>query len=474
MRAPAHLALAAVLATGLTGAAQETKPAHRLQARVNSRVELLSLIFRLAGNPEYNQPNAKSPYADEIDAHFGKFRDHAVIRLARELREQHGVSYDAVMSLAVHLEDTRSLKTKLPLEPRPPRLDERWPPEQTGQFLELARGFVQETGFNEFFEQHRQQYDTAAARLTRKLGERDYVAWFDRFFGARPRARFGVILSLLNGPCNYGTGVRYPDGREDIIPIIGAGKFDGDGVPVFGDADVSTIAHEFCHSYTNPCVDQHAEELRPAAERIFQHCERAMRDQAYGNWKTMMYESLVRVCVVRYMQATAGEKAAGDEVRENEQRGFRWIGKLAELLGEYETQRARYATFDAFMPRVVEFFNDYAKEYEESAARAPKVVRMIPPNGATDVDPGRTEIKVFFDRPMTDKSWSVVGGGPHYPESAGDVSYDAEHKVFTMPVHLKPGWSYQFWLNRGKFNSFRSADGVELESVEVNFRTRGE
>jgi hypothetical protein len=475
MRVRTHLIPAAILIVGgLTAAAQEKKPAHELEARVDARVELLSLIFRLAGSPEYNQPNAKSPYTDEVDAQFGKFRDHAVVRLARELRAQHGVVADAVMSMAVHLEDTQGLKPKLPLAPRPARLDERWPTKQAGEFLEQARSFVKEAGFNEFVGQHRQQYDVAAERLTRKLAERDYVGWFEKFFGARPGARFHVILSLLNGPCNYGVGVRYPDDREEITPIIGASKFDDNGVPVFSDADVSTIAHEFCHSYTNPFVDKYAKQLAPASESLFKHCESTMREQAYGTWKTMMYESLVRACVVRYVKAAEGKKAADDEARSNEKRGFRWTGKLAELLGEYETQRERYATFDAFMPRVVEFFNDYAKESGESAARAPKVVRMIPANGATDVDPALTEIKVFFDRPMTDKAWSVVGGGPHYPESAGDVSYDAEHKVFTMPVHLKAAWSYQFWLNHGKFNSFQSADGVELESVEVNFRTRGE
>ena len=38
-----------------------------IEVRVDPRVELLSLVFRLAGNPEYNMDNSASPYADEID-----------------------------------------------------------------------------------------------------------------------------------------------------------------------------------------------------------------------------------------------------------------------------------------------------------------------------------------------------------------------------------------------------------------------
>lgn len=446
----------------------------RLEARVDPRVELMSLIFRLAGNPEYNQPLAKSPYSDEVDAHFGKYRDHAVVVLARELRGKTGVSYDAVMSLAIHLDDTQSLKTRLPLEPWPARLDKRWPPDETGAFLEKARGFVQETGFNEFCEQHRKLYAASAERLTQKLNERNYVGWFDKYFGARPSAKFYVVVSLLNGPCNYGSGIQFPDGREEIVPVIGAEKFDSDGIPVFGDGNVSTIAHEFCHTYTNPFVDKYAKELQPAGERIFNGCAQKMRNMAYGSWQTMLRESLVRACVVRYLRTTDGEKAAQADAQDNHRRGFRWIGKLAETLGEYESQRERYATFDAFMPRVVEFFNEYAKEYEDVLARAPKVLRMIPPNGATDVDPNLTEIKVFFDRPMRDGSWSVVGGGPNYPETAGKCHYDEERKVFTLPVQLKPGWKYRFWLNRGEYSSFQSEDGVELQSVEVKFQTRSQ
>src|SRR5262249_1702982 len=42
---------------------------------VDPRVELLSIIFHLAGNPEYNQAQVRS-YADDVTTHFGPFKDH--------------------------------------------------------------------------------------------------------------------------------------------------------------------------------------------------------------------------------------------------------------------------------------------------------------------------------------------------------------------------------------------------------------
>ena len=50
------------------------------------------------------------------DCHFGPFREHAPVKLARELRQTDGVAYDAMMSLAIHTTDTETLRERVPLE----------------------------------------------------------------------------------------------------------------------------------------------------------------------------------------------------------------------------------------------------------------------------------------------------------------------------------------------------------------------
>ena len=112
MKTPLMLLLAAALAAlppNIRAAAAFSKADPSLQVKVDPRIELLSLIFRLAGNPEYSQARVQA-YAQDVDKHFGGFQDHAVVNLARELRRNDGVSYDAVMSLAVHLKDAESLE----------------------------------------------------------------------------------------------------------------------------------------------------------------------------------------------------------------------------------------------------------------------------------------------------------------------------------------------------------------------------
>jgi hypothetical protein len=96
-----------------------------IQVQVDPRVELVSLIFRLAGNPEYNQGKVES-YISDANERFGKFSEHKVVVLARKLRNTRGVSYDACMSLAVLMTDVNDPALRVPLEPWPESLDKRW------------------------------------------------------------------------------------------------------------------------------------------------------------------------------------------------------------------------------------------------------------------------------------------------------------------------------------------------------------
>lgn len=61
-----------------------------IDVRVDERVELFSILFRLAGNPEYNQGRVAS-YVADVEKHFGPHRDHAAVevptRLTREQEE---------------------------------------------------------------------------------------------------------------------------------------------------------------------------------------------------------------------------------------------------------------------------------------------------------------------------------------------------------------------------------------------------
>jgi hypothetical protein len=448
-----------------------------LRVVVDPRVELLSLIFRLAGNREYNMARVKS-YADDAEQQFGKLRDHAVVKLAQELRGTHGVSYDAVMSMAVHLTDAERLQLKLPLQPWPEGLDQRWTAPDVSNFLAAARQFVKDSSFQGFIEQHRPLYQTTVARMETLMEKEAHLEWFDAYFGPRSQAGFTVALGLLNGGGCYGPHFRASDGREELYCVLGVWQTDKQGLPEFTRDALGTVVHEFCHSYANPLIARHQAELGASGDALFEHVAQRMRSQAYGSGHTLLCESLVRACTVRYLRQYEGEEAARRAIQTEKRNGFLWMQEMSDLLGEYEAHRQQYSTLEDFSPRLVAFFAQAAKTLPktltDSAAKRPKVVSMIPANGAQDVDPGLTAIQVVFDRPMADKSWSLVGGGPHCPETGKGAHYDAQRKTWTVPVTLKPDWSYEFMLNSETYDAFRSEEGVPLEPVFVTFKTVGQ
>jgi hypothetical protein len=478
---------AAWLPAGSLLAAQK-KAATGIRVSVDSRVELMSIIFRLAGNREYGQGKVPS-YTQDVESHFGRFRDHAVVKLATKLRQTRGVSYDAVMGMAVHVTGALTLQEKVPFSPQPETLDPRWTPESAREFLTLARQFVADTQFQDFFDKHEPLYRVAVQRMQEVLDKHAHLDWFDRFFGPRQGADFHVVLGMLNGGSSYGARVTGADGQEELYSVIGVWMVDSGGQPTFAPAIASTVVHEFTHSYTNPLVDQFATQLQGPGEKLYGLVKKEMAGQAYGNWKTLMYESLNRACGLRYALATGGPAAMNRAAAYESSRSFYWVGELADVLGEYDTQPRKYKDLAEFFPRITAFFEEYARnadakigaikgknqeQVQQWRDKGPKIVSMVPANGAENVDPSLKAIVVTFDRPMRDKCWSVVtlGSQDEFPKGAGPVHYDAARKVFTMPVALQPDKEYHFGLNSERFHAFQSEEGIPLAPVEVRFKTR--
>jgi hypothetical protein len=332
-----------------------------IEVTVDPRVELISIIFRLAGNPEYNKGRLAS-YNKDIERHFRAYASHPVVKLASELRRTRGVSYDAPMSLAIHVSDANSLTERVPFDGQPAGLDGRWRVDEVREFLEKARQFAKETDFGGFFKAHKPLYEKTAAAAQYLLRDKANLEWFEDFFGARPGAGFRLVLGMANGPNNYGTRIELATG-EEFYCILGVWKLGmfGFGDPQFDTSMLDTIVHEFCHSYVNPLVYAHSSELEKAGMQMFPKVQKKMRRMAYGNWQTMMHESVVRACVVRYLLATMGPDEARKQVKREINNGFVWMEELSELLGQYEGERNVYATFESFFPNVIKFFNSNAE-----------------------------------------------------------------------------------------------------------------
>jgi hypothetical protein len=145
---------------------------------------------------------------------------------------------------------------------------------------------------------------------------------------------------MCNGTANFGPRVRPKAGRAELYAIVGVTDFDTNGIPTFDATLVPTIVHEFAHSFINPFVERHRQQFASAGERLFPHVAGLMEAQAYGNWESVLYESLVRGVVIRYLRANGNQQGASRQLAEEFGLGFVWIQDLDRLLQQYNPSPA--------------------------------------------------------------------------------------------------------------------------------------
>lgn len=460
------LLLALAVTSGLSG---QTAP---LSVAVDPRVEVLSVLARLAGFPEYNAKSAESPYSASVDRHFEAHRDHAAVKALRAMRKDFGVSYDAIPSLAFHVENTVTWSERLPFDAAPQRLDARWKPAPTREFLKLVKAFCVESKVDTWVSQSHSLWKTAEERLGARIATSKAPAWMATYFGLPLPTSCVVVPGLLCGPMNFGSGVKLADGTEEFRPVMGVWVFDDQGLPKFDGLGDDLFAHEICHSYANRLVDECAAELDPIGTMLFSLSEAAMRRQSYATPRILLYETLVRACVIQFVNESSGSKVASALAQRDVELGFLWVPALARSLAAFRSDRKTYPTLKEFMPRVAETLKTEATEIPVRQRKLPKLSSTNPANGSKDVDPAITLLTFTFDRPMMDGTWSVTGTKEEVPEIVGKPSYDADMRVLSIEVRLKPSTKYRIGLNDGSSAGFKAHDGTPLPRTVVTFTTR--
>jgi RNA polymerase sigma-70 factor (ECF subfamily) len=124
------------------------------------------------------------------------------------------------------------------------------------------------------------------------------------------------------------------------------------------------------------------------------------------------------------------------------------------------------------IPSAILFTTTGAGEDLKRKVQTPKIVALSPLNGAKDVSPNLTELRVTFNVPMSEGcSWT--GGGPQYPviPEGKKPSWTQDGKTCVLPVALKPETSYRLGLNSQNFKGFKTAGGIPLDPVIYTFRT---
>lgn len=449
----------------------------KLAPKVDERVEIVSIIFRLVGAEEYSQ-NDNKKYVEEIKTYFDPYKNSEIIEFIKENRNKNGLGYDAVMSMALHL----SLKNKKfgLIKEKENSLEKRWEKVDVGQFVSLLNQFYKKSDFQKFFNDHVKEYKAAEKEYRESILSDFNQSWYAKFYGKNANEDYNIILGYGNGGGNYGIKT-HPEKQNTIVnAVVGVWDFDKDGNVKFNKNKFQPLLiHEFNHSFVNYLLEMNdnTSKLKNSGEIIFDLVKKEMQDQAYGNWETLVNESLVRAAVIRYMMDNNySQKDIDEEIFSQKKLRFLWIKDLVDLLGIYQKRRTQYPTLESFYPEIISFFNQLApnlasniKMYEQNQ---PKISSIFPEiRDKNDVDSTIKEITINFDKEMTGKGVSINmgrSGEEHFPLKQFE-GYVNDNKGIKILTEMKPNTEDEFILTG---NKFMSKDGYPLKETVIKFKTK--
>jgi len=295
----------------------------RIEVAVDRRVELLSVLERLAGAPEYTR--ASTPYAAAVDSWFAAQSGHVAVSAMRRLRATNGIGYDAPMTLVPQIDD--ELNPVRSLSPQPAGVDPRWVGVDLESLLSDVRAFSMAGRFDDFLATQATYTTTVEQRLTEFLASRPIAQWFDTSFGRRQGAGYHVVPGLLTGDFSYSAH----DGGGQIFAIVGLEAPDQDGIPSFGLLTEELVVHELAHAYVDPVVRARLGRFSGRAP-LLEAAQESMLAQHYTTREIVVEESLVRAATVLYLGDEVSPSAALASLDRQMELGFVWTADLVEAL----------------------------------------------------------------------------------------------------------------------------------------------
>jgi hypothetical protein len=441
--------------------------------KVDDRVELLSIVFRLAESHEYNSESF-GLYTEKIKKHFEPYKNHELIKFIKELRNTTtGIGFDAVMCMAVYLDE--NLNPRINFSDNIP--EKRWGKENADKFVKLLKEFYADANCKAFFDENKNFYSLAESRFLPLYKQID-LNWFSSFFGSVPNDNFKIVIGLGNGFQNYGPHVQLANNKRAVYAIMGAWQTDSLGMVTFPENFYfPTLIHEFIHSFVNHLVDKNITELEESGKKLFEPVQEKMRNQNYGAWTTMMYESLVRASVIKYMKDhNYSDMDVKREINFEISLGFLWIEDLLNELEEYDRKRTEYLTLESYLPRIIDAFRTYPDKIDiykkEFEAKRPKFVSINEfSNKDKNVSSLLKGVTINFDRPL--QEGISIDKGKHnepYPNFINfePMKFSTDKKSIILEWELEKNKEYTFILTGV---SIKSEEGVPINDYEISFKT---
>jgi len=339
---------------------------------IDPRLELLSAVQAMTSWAEGPRGPGDRPsrYFRDLTAFIGPYADSRAVRQSQAMTRR-GFTYDAPPAFALSLEGGQAM--------RPPAGG--WSDYLRGRaggkrsldrFAAALGELYADSGFDGFLAAHADDYARWLAEARAGFDAERVSAWLEAFYGKPevPTVYHFVLAPAMFPGGGYGFSRRAgPAGAETlhIYQIVRAGGYQ-DGASSAGDAGEPGFPtgrslallglHEFGHSFVNPALEAAWPRSGGAKglEAVFAPVKAVMARQAYPEATTFYNELVIRaVCVVAGRElGLLSEYEARAELSGEAGQGFYPIGRVVDLIAEYQAGRDRYPRFGDFAPALLE------------------------------------------------------------------------------------------------------------------------
>lgn len=369
--------------------------------KVDESFEFNSIVWRLAGAEEYDNCNIEQ-YAEDIEEYFKPYKSHPLIEYCKDIRETYGIGADAIPKAAAFLDvsaggvsllDGHTLKEIC-------NADDRWKESVLGEYIVLLDKFYKDSKFHDFFDRHKELYETIEQNTMKSLQGKINEKWFEDFYGEGLPDNLRYYISVNNGSYNYGLIGYLPESRQGLL----SATYVINGVPA-GVGEM-VVVHELNHRFANPLANQYLADMQDAINILYPSVKEILADYSYGK-ESIPYEWLTSLFLLQYFDADPDMSGwVSFKVTDDVIRGIIWQRRAFDFMKRhFDHNRKEYATIHDFMPELVSFLEFTASEssnlVKEYKNRRPYIYEVFPfPGSKLDLTKDKIEFEIRFSEEM--------------------------------------------------------------------------
>ena len=317
--------------------------------KVDYRTELMGVITWLGKYhkemPELYSREGNKEYIKEIRKEFKPYAKDEVIKEFDKL----------VKEFDLYNEDSFEMFLELDNELNP---TDETNEQKINNFPLKLKDFSEKIGFDNFFEKHRNEYETYVENVSKIFETIDVSKFMFDYFGYKLNKRINVILM----PFAYGETITYINDYEInlLIPVEEEKTFTYENGNEY--LVLESIVYEISKELINTISK--SKQIKLDSD-IFENIKGVMNKYDLLTNEEILIEHLVKAIENRFISIALNNEGFADGRRVlNITSGFVYIDYIIDLLKQYEKTKEIYSSFDTYYPLLVERLKENIKNQE--------------------------------------------------------------------------------------------------------------